>query len=155
MRAPRPLPSKRAARRGSVSFEALLVLPLLLMVVCGGVGLADLLVSEQMIDEASAKAARTAALGGSAERVRQTARAALGPKRAEHAEITVRVIRAEKADERRDDPEQDRGGDDYHPAPGDLLEVRVTIPARHATATALAPIKGGKELVGRSVIQHE
>lgn len=155
MRAPRPPRVERTARRGSVSFEALLVLPLLLLVVFGGVGLSDLLVTEQVIDEASAKAARTAALGGSAERVRQTARAALGPKRAEHAEITVRVIRADKADEPRDDSDSDRGYDDYRPAPGDLLEVRVTIPARYATATALAPVKGETKLVGRSVIQHE
>ena len=146
MFAPSRVPTECRGRRGSVAVEALFILPLLLLVVLGGVGIADLIIAEQIVDEASGRAARTAATGGSKERIRTTALAALGPERAKHAEVTVTVLGRQKKSDH---------DDEYDPAPGELLEIRVTVPARSATATRLAPLKSDAVLIGRSVIQHE
>src|SRR5437879_4820230 len=63
MLAPRPTPRKRT-RRGIVAAEMLLAIPVFMVVVLGMVGLSDLLITEQLLAEASGRGARTAALGG-------------------------------------------------------------------------------------------
>ena len=65
--------------------------PLFLAVVLGCMGLVDLLVTEQLLGEASGRGARTAALGGSDEQVKETIRAVLGKGRADKADIFVRA----------------------------------------------------------------
>jgi Flp pilus assembly protein TadG len=135
MRSNRPA----CGRRGAAAVETLLVLPLFLAILLGMVGIADLTVTEQLLNEASGRAVRTAALGGTEEQVRASVRAVLGDKRSEHAKITVIAV----------------NGEPGPIPPGALIEVRVEIDARHATATSLAPISGDEPLFGRSVMQRE
>ena len=136
----RPIASECSRRRGVLAAEALLAIPLFLLVVLGAVGMADLLITEQVVGEASGRAARTAAMGGSPEDVTNVVRAVLGDERAKQATITVRGV---------------DGTDASLVPPGGLLEVRVQIPARHATTTGLAPVSGDEPLVGRTVMQRE
>ena len=72
----RPAASKRLPRRGIVIFEALAAIPLFLIVLLGGVGMADLLITEQLVSEASGRAARKAAMGGSTEEIDAVVRGA-------------------------------------------------------------------------------
>jgi hypothetical protein len=135
-----------------VAVETLLVLPLFLALVVGMVGVADLLVAEQLLGEASGRAARTAALGGSEEQVRESIRAVLGPERAAHAKIYVGPAAGQpKGNKGNGEP----GHKDRPVAPGEMIEVRIEIAARHATATGLAPVGGDEPLVGRTVMQRE
>jgi TadE-like protein len=139
MFAPRPPVPRRRARRGAAAFETLLVLPLFLALLLGMVGIADLLITEQLLAEASCRGARAAALGGSPEQVRECVRAVLGDDRGRRAKIHV-------------------GAADGEPGPvppGGLIEVRVELEARDATATRLAPVRGDEPLVGRTVMQRE
>lgn len=119
--------------------EALLALPLLLLVAAGLVGLADLLVAEQLVGQASALGARVAALGGDEAEVRQAVAAVLGPDRAERAQVVIGT------------PE----GTPSPPAPGQPLEVRVEIRVRDATLTWLVPSDPNEPLVGRTVMLRE
>ena len=85
-----PTPSaNRTARRGAVAFETLLFLPLFTLVMFGAVGIADLILAEQRLDEACGRAARCAAVGGSPEQVRACVVAVLGHERGKHAKIYV------------------------------------------------------------------
>src|SRR5262245_34764487 len=117
MFARRPSPSAkrnvRKARRGVITIELLLALPGFLALIFGMVGLADLLVAEQLLAEASGRAARTAALGGSEEQVKEAVRSILGPERTDRATIHVRPA---------------NGGSGPVP-PGGLIEVRIEIEA--------------------------
>jgi Flp pilus assembly protein TadG len=118
----------------------MLVLPLLLLVVLGMVGLADLIISEQMLAEAGGRAARAAALGKSDEEIAAAARSVLGDERAANATISVRPV----------------GGRENEPVPpGGLVEVRIEIAARHATTTRLALVDPDEVLIGRAVMQRE
>ena len=117
----------------------LLALPVFLVLVFGMVGLADLLVAEQLLAEASGRAARAAALGGSEEQVKDAVRSILGPARTDRA--TIRVGPA-------------NGGSGPVP-PGGLLEVRIELEAQYATTTHLAPIRSDEVLLGRTVMQRE
>jgi len=131
---------KRTPRRGFVTMELLyFALPVFLIVVFGMVGLGDLLVTEQLLAEASGRAARAAALGGSEEQIKDAVRSILGPDRTGHAKIHVG-----RAD----------GGSGPVP-PGGLIEVRIEIEARHATVTHLAPVSDDELLLGRTVMQRE
>lgn len=132
-------PHRPSSRRGTVAFETLMVLPLFLALLLGMVGIADLLIAEQMVAEASGRAARTAALGGTEEQVRDSVRAVLGASRADKAKITVLSV----------------DGEPGPVPPGGLIEVRVELEARHATSTRLAPVGGDESVVGRSVMQRE
>ncbi len=135
----RPQARDRRTRRGVASFEAIFVLPIFLALVLGMAGIADLLIAEQLIGEASGRAARTAALGGSEEQVKESIRAVLGPDRADRAKIYVLAA----------------NGEPGPIPPGGLIEVRIEIEARHATTTGLAPVSGNEPLVGRAVMQRE
>lgn len=161
MLARRPTSRKAPARRGAISFEALLILPLFTLVIFGAVGIADLVITEQLIDEASGRGARVAALGGSREQVEEAVRAVIGPERMKHAKVHIGpAARGGKKNDKNDDNDRkrkDRDDDSGERAvpPGGLLEVRVELPARHATATRLAPIRATETLVGRTVMQKE
>lgn len=139
MFAPRPSSRKRPTRRGVVTVELLLALPVFIALMLGMVGLADLAVSEQMLAEASGRAARAAALGGSEEQVKEAVRSVLGSERTERA--TIRVGAA--------------NGQPGPVPPGGLIEVRVEIEAQYATATRFAPIRDDEVLLGRTVMQRE
>jgi hypothetical protein len=134
-----------------VSLETLLVLPIFLALALGMVGLADLLVAEQLLGEASGRAARTAALGGSEEQVRESIRAVLGSERAAHAKIYIGPVNGQSRDKGHGESEHK----DRLVAPGEMIEVRVEIAARHATVTFLTPVSGDEPLVGRTVMQRE
>jgi len=123
-----------------VAFEALAAIPLFLIVLLGGVGIADLLITEQLVSEASGRAARKAAMGGSTEEIDAVVRAVLGDKRAGQATITVRGVDGTEASQ---------------VPPGGLLEVRIEIAARHALTTGLAPVGADEPLLGRTVMQRE
>jgi hypothetical protein len=127
------------SRRAAASFETLLTLPLLLLAAAALVGLADLLVAEQLVSEASARAARVAALGGDETEIRQAVVAVLGPTRGSRAQISISNL------EETPSP----------PVPGQLLEVRVAITVGEATLTWLVPASPSELLVGRSVMLRE
>ena len=139
MIAPRPQAHDLRARRGVASFEAIFVLPIFLALLLGTAGIADLLIAEQLIGEASGRAARTAALGGSEEQVRESISAVLGPDRAGRAKIYIGAA----------------NGDPGPVPPGGLIEVRIEIETRHATTTGLAPVSGDEPILGRTVMQRE
>lgn len=130
---PPPLPSRADRRRGVVAVEALLAVPAVLVVLGLLVGAAELIAAQQLLAEAGGRAARVAAVGGSPEQVRAAAVAVLGAERGERAEVSI-------------DP----------PAgpPGELIEVRVTLAARHLT-TGLAPVDRDEPLTGRAVMVRE
>lgn len=137
---PRRPRSLDRSRHGSIATEALLTLPLLLLLLAGLVGLADLLISEQMLAEASGRAVRAAALGKSDDEIIDAVRSVLGEERTASATICVRPIDGDYGD-----PVQ----------PGQLVEVRVELAARSATATPLALVDPDEILFGRSVMQKE
>jgi hypothetical protein len=142
MIAPRPTVHNRRSRRGrrgAAAIETLLVLPLFVAILLGMVGVADLLITEQMVGEASGRAARTAALGGSEEQVRESVRAVLGVERGDRAKIHIG-----RAD-----------GEPGPVPPGGLIEVRIEIDAGAATTTGLAPVGSDEPLIGRTVMQRE
>lgn len=126
-------------RHGNVAVEMFFVVPLFLVIVLGLVGLADLLITEQLLGEASGRGARTAALGGSEAQVKESVRAVLGKNRADQAKITVRAADGSKAPV----------------PPGGLVEVLIELEVKNATATGLAPVSGDEVLIGRTVMQRE
>lgn len=124
---------RTADRRGAVTVEALLAVPILLLLLALLVGAAELIAAEQAVAEAAGRAARVAAIGGTPEQVQAAAAAVLGAERAGRATVTV-------------EPAAGR--------PGELIDVRVTVAARHLT-TRLAPVSRDEGLVGRVVVVRE
>lgn len=137
MLAPHPTRPDRKRRRGAAPVEMLLILPVFLGVIFGMAGLADLLVTEQLLSEASARGARTAALGGTKAEIEASVKAVLGPNRSTNMTIVVTPPL------------------DSPIPPGSLIEVRVEVKAGDATATRLFPIRADEQLVGRTVMQKE
>jgi Flp pilus assembly protein TadG len=131
--------NRRTRRRGIYTIELLLALPVFLALLVGMVGLADLLVTEQLLAEASGRAARAAALGGSEEQIKEAVRAVLGPERTERTRIRVGAA----------------NGQSGPVPPGGLIEVRVEIEAQYATVTGFAPVRNDEVLLGRTVMQRE
>lgn len=130
---------ERNKRRGVAVVEMAIILPIVLLMIFGMAGLADLLVTEQLLSEASGRAARTAALGGTDEQVKAAVAATLGPQRAQHVAIYVGAADGSKGPV----------------PPGGLIEVRLEVKAGDATATRLFPIRADEVLVGRTVMQKE
>ena len=135
----RPNVRNNRIRRGVISFELLLFIPLVMAMLLGMAGVADLIISEQLIGEASGRAARTAALGGTEEQINESIQAVLGADRAGHAKIYIGAA----------------NGEPGPVPPGGLIEVRIEIESRHATSTGLAPVSGDEPLIGRTVMQRE
>lgn len=134
----RPRPRRRNDRPASVSFEALLVIPVLLAVVVALVEFAMLIAAEQKLAEASGVACRTAAVGRSDDDCRHAVKAVLGKKQYDAADI--------KIDRRRD------------PHCGDVVEVCIHLPAKAAAPCVLRSC-GVKltddTLVGRTYMRAE
>lgn len=169
----RPLPPTRARRRGLVAAEMLLVLPIFLLLLTGMIGFADLLIAEQKMDEASGRAARVAALGGSEEQIEEAVRAVLGPDRAKHATIHITPICGHDANRTGDEDHEDqKDSADHDDGEGDgksresgrapprgrhlgLIEVRVELEVRYATATRFVPTARTEKLIGRTVVQRQ
>jgi hypothetical protein len=136
-------------------------LPIFSLIVIGMVGLADLIVAEQLLAEASARGARTAALGGSEEQIRQAVQAVLGPQRAQHIKLSVSPV--DCRDNHADDGANggtpgrlhDKRNDHGKCCPGELIEVRVELEAQFATATRFCPVSSNELLIGRTVMQCE
>ena len=173
------VPSRRTGRRGVAAFELLLLLPILLLLLAGMVGVADLLIAEQRLDEAAARAGRVAAMGGSREQVEEAIVAVLGPDRAQHATISITPVPGATGssdelplvkDEQKNyaiSPHDNSGlaGYDDPNYPGvttpdrkcrhlELVEVRIEIDLRHAAATSLVPLSRDEKLVGRTVVNR-
>jgi hypothetical protein len=157
MSALRPQSHNPRTRRGAVAFEALIVLPLFSLIVIGMVGLADLIISEQLLAEASARGARTAALGGTEDQIRDSILAVLGPQRGEHVSIHVFPVSALTNDEKPENSvyRQSDGRDNWKCRPGELIEVRIELECQYAAATRFCPVSPNELLIGRSVMQCE
>jgi hypothetical protein len=109
-------------RRGSLTIELLLLMPVLLALVVGAVEMSLLVASEQKLEAASATGARTAAQGGDQEAVRLAVREALAHSKLCGAEVIVRL--------------DDENG---YPLPsGSTVEVRVQINANQAVPDLLS-----------------
>jgi hypothetical protein len=154
----------RRPRRGTIATEALLVLPIFVAIVVAMVGFADLLIAEQKLDEASARAARVAALGGSQKQIEAAVRGVLGPERAERAKVHITPLPADcrhdrdgrdERDDRGRDDHDERGGRAPHADRLQLIEIRVELEVRHAAATGFVPLSGSERLVGRTVVHRQ
>jgi hypothetical protein len=132
-------PNRRpGSRPASVSLEALFVLPVLLLVVVALVEFAMLLAAEQKLAEASGVAARTAAVGRSDADARHAVRAVLGDRQYDAAEVKI---------DRRHDARL-----------GDLVEVRIDLPAKAAAPCVLRAcgVKMTDDtLIGRTLMRAE
>ncbi len=135
----------RASRRGVAALEAIFALSLFMITVLGMIGIADLLITEQLLSEASGRGARVAALGGTPEQIQDAVQAVLGRERAANTSIYVGPVISET----------DAASSLDAVPPGGLIEVRIEIEAQHATATRLAPIRPTELLVGRTVMLRE
>jgi Flp pilus assembly protein TadG len=121
-----------------VTFEALLVLPILLAVVLGLVEFAMLLTAEQKLAEASGLAARAGATGRSDEDVKQAVKTVLGDKQYAHAKVHM------------------NRWEDRHTGP--MIEVQVQLPAKVASTNVLRSVGldlSGETLTGRTVMRVE
>lgn len=125
-------------RPASVSLEALLVIPILLVVVLALVEFGMVIAAEQKVAEASGLACRTAAVGRSDDDCKEAVKAVLGKKQYEACKV--------KIDRRRDDHL------------GDVVDVRVDLPVKAAAPCVLhsCGIKWCDEmLIGRTVMKAE
>lgn len=123
-------------RRGGVTVELILLMPVLMAVLVAVVEMSLLVVATQELSEASALGARIGSRGGSADDVRAAICHALGKGRLREAEVAVVV------------PEHS----------GEVVEVVVRIRADKAVPDALRFIGfglKGKELVGHTVMRKE
>lgn len=134
----RPRPNNRSSRLASVSFESLLVIPILLLVVVALVEFTMLIAAEQKLAEASGVACRTASVGRSDDDCKEAVKAVLGKKQYDVAEV--------KIDRRRD------------PHCGDVIEVCIHLPAKAAAPCVLRSC-GMKltddTLIGRTYMRAE
>lgn len=134
----RPRPNLRSNRRASVTVEAALVLPILLVVVVALVEFTMLITAEQRLAEASGVAARTGAVGRSDADVKEAVKAVLGEKQYKAADVKI-----------------DRRHDSHL---GDVIEVRIDLPTRAAAPCVLRScgVKMSDDtLVGRTVMRVE
>lgn len=133
-----PRPTNATDRNGSISFEALLVLPVLLAVLLAVVEFGMIMASEQKLAEASGVGARTGSLGHSDEDVRAAVKAVLGPKQFEKGSVEVQRW--------------------IDPHTGSMIEVRVQLPAAAASPNLLRSIGvdlSDETLTGRTVMRIE
>lgn len=147
--------------------EALFVLPIFSLITLGLVAISDLIVAEQLLSEASARGARTAALGGTEDQIREAVFSVLGPARSQYATIYVTPVtncgdnshnqqRGESPDAVPVSPSSGNnppGG--WKCRPGQLVEVRVEVDVGHATVLSFCPVCPSEKLVGCSVTQCE
>jgi hypothetical protein len=137
----KPMTARRL-RRGSLTMELLLVLPIVLALLLGTVQFSLLSVARQQVMGASREGARVAARGGSAADVEATVRLYLGGGRFSNAEVSTNLNAASGL-----------------PLPsGAPVEVVVRIGATEAVPDLL-PFLGfslsGEHLLGRTVMRKE
>lgn len=160
----RTTPKRSPRRRGSAPVELLIVLPVFLLILFGIGGLADLLITEQLLSEASARGARTAALGGTKAEIEASVRAVLGPVRSKNVNIEIGIAEEKQSASQAASPSTDgnNGSEQAEPVsvttgvpPGQLIAVRVSAKVRDVAATRLVPLGGNELLVGQTVMQKE
>lgn len=145
-------------RRGVVATELLLTLPLIVLLGVFLVGLADLVVAEQKLDEASGRAGRIIAMGGSEQDVRMMLNAFLGPERAQHAQVTITPLNRPELSFATDSFAMEIDATNFTDAPAannkhrELIEVRIELDVRRATVTTLVPLGRDEKLIGRTVV---
>jgi Flp pilus assembly protein TadG len=132
-------PACRRSRRGTIAWEALLVVPVLAAFLLAAVQMGMLLAAEQRLAEASGQAARVRALGGTDAQMNEAVRRVLGDAR--YAAATVRY------------------NDCDHRVPqGELVLVRVELPTA-AAAPVVFDLVGstflGETLVGQTAMPKE
>jgi Flp pilus assembly protein TadG len=129
-------------RRGSLSIETLLLIPLGLALILGVVEFGLLLTTQHLLDSASAQAVRIAARHGSDDDLRRAVHAVLGEHRFTKANVFVTSANKDGTPLRT----------------GDLVEVRVEVLARDVVPNLLVFIGfglGDKMLTGRAILRME
>lgn len=122
-----------------MAFEALLVIPAVLLVLTTAVEFGMLVAAEQRLAEASARAARVRALGGTEEQMGEAVRQVLGQKRYCAATIIYNDC-------------------NYKVNPGELVIVRVELPTSAAAPIVLDLVGSlflGQTLVGQTAMPKE
>ncbi len=115
---------RRGRRPGSLTFELILILPILLVVVLALVEFSLILVARQHLTAASREGARVAAMGGTSAEVEAAARAVLGSGALSSAGVESVLV-------------DDLG----NPLPtGAPVQVVVSIPTAKVAPNLLAPI---------------
>lgn len=131
-----------SSRRGALSLETLLLIPVGLALILAVIEFGLLLSSQHLLDSASAQAVRVAARGGSEEAVAEAVERVLGPKRFKLADVYVTSA----------------GKEEPPLTTGDPVEVRVEVLARDYVPNLLAFLGvglGDKKLTGRAVLRME
>ncbi len=150
--------SKRS--RGVVTAELLLTLPLIVLLGAFLVGLVDLVIAEQKLDEASGRAGRIVALGGSEQDVRTMLDAFWGPERARYAQVTITPLNQPGISPSTDSFATEIDAVNFADAPvartqhRELIEVRIELDVRRATVTKLVPLGRDEKLIGRTVVSR-
>jgi hypothetical protein len=138
--------NKTNGRRGAATFELLLVLPILLIVILAGVQFSMLLSSRQHLAGASREGARLAAQGADQSQVEEIVRRYLGDTRLQDAEVWLTNSEGETVHSGQDVPV------------GQAVEVWVRVPAAKAAPNLLKWIglsNHGDEVVARTVMRRE
>jgi len=130
------------SRRGSLTVELLLLLPVLILIVLAAIELSQMVSVNQRLQAASEQAARAASQGADSEEIARVARQVLGKGALANAEIKAKWL-------------DDHG----RPLPsGELVEVVVSIPAKKAVPDFLRVVGFGlanKTLSGRTAMRKE
>lgn len=132
----------RRGRRGGLTLELLLVLPVLLTVLLGTVEFSLWLAAQQQVVLASREGARAAATGAAVDEVEAVVRRVLGDARFASAELAVQIT--------------DPAGQPI--PPGDPVAVAVRLPARTVVPDLLVFIGlsiRNESLVARTVLRKE
>jgi len=138
--------SGEALRRGAATFELLLTLPVLLLVILAGVQFSMLLSSRQQLAGASREGARLAALGADQHQVEALVRQFLGDTRLKDAEVWLTNGAGEMVYSGRQVPS------------GEAIQVWVKLPASKAAPNLLKWIgwkDDADEVVARTVMRRE
>lgn len=131
--------SRRPLRRGSMTVELIIIMPVMLVVVYLFVQMGLLMATTERLIAASQQGARTAARGGSEQDVRDAVRDVLGDLRFKKAEVV-----ADLADATTGRPRQT----------GEPVEVTVKLKGKDAIAIPLL-FGSNDELMGRSKLRKE
>jgi hypothetical protein len=128
-------------RRGSVSLETLILIPLGMALLLGVIEFGMLLANKTLVESATAQAGRVAAQGGSEQEIRAALKRVLGPQRFKLADVYMTST-----------------PDGTPLRTGDPVEVRVEILARDVVPNLLTFVGfglGDHKLTGRAVLRME
>jgi hypothetical protein len=141
-----------------MALELLLTLPLVVFAGVLMVGIADLVIAEQKLDEASGRAGRIVAMGGSEQDVRNMLAAFLGAERAHHATVTITPLHRPEISPSTDYSAMEMEATNFAVSPAggikhrELIEVRIELDVGHATVTKMVPLGRDEKLIGRTVV---